>query len=180
VVGARFNYFPVAGEDTGMERVAILADTHIPSRADTLPDTVENELEDANVVIHAGDFADLDAFETVRDLADELVAVYGNTDPRHLDLSAVDSVWVEDVQFVVTHGHGGNYDQRVLRAVRDERDTPDAVGVSGHTHERRDVEIEGVRLLNPGSATGVSPADEATMLVADVDGDEVSVSTVRP
>lgn len=161
-----------------MERVAILADTHIPSRATDLPGFVETELEDADVVVHAGDFDSLDAFETIRDLADELVAVFGNMDPRHLDLAAVDSVWVEDVQFVVAHGHGGNYDERVLRAVRDERDTPDAIGVSGHTHELRDVEIEGVRLLNPGSATGVGPAERASMLVADVDGGEVDVTEV--
>jgi putative phosphoesterase len=167
-----------------MRTVAIVSDTHVPSRAAEIPDFAANEMEDADLVIHAGDFDSQAAYEAVRDLADDLVAVHGNMDPRSLQLPAVDSVWVEDVQFVVVHGSGplDGYADRVVKAVREERDEDDdddsAVGVSGHTHELRDRTVDGVRFLNPGSATGADPADQASLLLADVDGEDLDVTPV--
>jgi putative phosphoesterase len=165
-----------------MRRVALVSDTHIPARASEIPEFVEQELEDADVVVHAGDFDSEDAYNRVSSLAgDEFVAVRGNMDPLNLGLPAVETLWVGDQQFVVVHGTGplDGYEDRVLQAVREERDDADAIGVSGHTHAVRDEVVEGVRLLNPGSATGASPADEATMLTVDVDGSDVEVSVVR-
>ena len=161
-----------------METLAIVSDTHVPSRVADIPDFAANEMEDADLLVHAGDFDSHSAYETVRDLADELVAVHGNTDPRDLQLPAVETVWVEDVQFVVTHGTGSRdgYTERVLERVREERDDPNAVGVSGHTHELRDRTVDGLRLLNPGSATGADPADQASLLLVDVDGEDVDVT----
>jgi predicted phosphodiesterase len=50
------------------------------------------------------------------------------------------------------------------------------VGVAGHTHEVVDTAHRGVRLLNPGSATGAAPAERTTMLTVDVDGGTLSVT----
>jgi hypothetical protein len=36
--------------------------------------------------------------------------------------------------------------------------------------------VDGVRLLNPGSATGARPATRTTMLTVTVDGDTVDVT----
>jgi putative phosphoesterase len=154
----------------------------VPSRASEIPDFVEQEVEDADVVVHAGDFDSADAYDAVEELADgELVAVRGNMDPVNLGLPAVETLWVEDRQFVIVHGSGPleGYEERVLQAVREDRDSEDAIGVSGHTHDLADKAVEGVRLLNPGSATGASPADEATMLTVDVDGSDVEVNVER-
>ncbi|MFB6268509.1 MAG: metallophosphoesterase [Halobacterium sp.] len=165
-----------------MRRVALVSDTHIPSRASELPGFVEQEIEDADVVVHAGDFDSEDAYETVEGLVDgEFVAVRGNMDPVNLGLPAVETLWVEDREFVVVHGSGplSGYEDRVLQTVREERASEDAVGVSGHTHDVTDRTVEGVRRLNPGSATGADPATEATMLTVDVDGSDLDVSVVR-
>lgn len=161
-----------------MKRVAVVSDTHVPSRAPEIPDFVANEMEDSDAVVHAGDFDSREAYEATWDLNDDLVAVRGNMDPDGLDLPKTETVWVEDVQFVVVHGTGSldTYDERVAATVREERDDPDAVGISGHTHELRDETVEGVRLLNPGSATGVAPAETASLLLVDVDGDDVDVT----
>ncbi len=165
-----------------MHRLAVVSDTHVPSREPEIPGFVEQELEDADVVVHAGDFDSEAAYETVESLADgDLVAVRGNMDPVSLGLPAVETLWVEDRQFVVMHGSGplSGYEDRVLQAVREERDDEDAIGISGHTHELTDQTVDGVRLLNPGSATGAEPAEEATMLAVDVDESDVDVSVVR-
>jgi len=152
--------------------VAILGDTHVPSRARDLPDRVVSQVESADHVIHAGDFDARPTYERIRDLAPDLTAVRGNTDPADLGLPAVDTATVGGVEFVVTHGHGrGGYDREVLRAVA-ANGGPDTVGVAGHTHRPRDETVEGVRLLNPGSATGANPGDVPTTIEATArDGD---------
>jgi putative phosphoesterase len=161
-------------------QVAIVSDTHVPSRADRVPAWVADEIEAADHTLHAGDFDDVDTYERIVELADgELTAVHGNMDPGGVDLPSVETVELDGVEFVLTHGTGdrAGYERRVARTVA-EYGGEDAIGVSGHTHEVMDRAVDGHRLLNPGSATGASPADRTTMMVAEVSGGEVAV-TVR-
>ncbi|GAA0664065.1 metallophosphoesterase [Natronoarchaeum mannanilyticum] len=162
-----------------MTTVAIVSDTHVPSRASAVPEWVREAVASADRVIHAGDFDSRDAYEEFRDIAGaELVAVRGNMDPRGIDVPERAGLTVEGVEFVVTHGdgHTGSYRDRVLETVRREADDPDSVvGVSGHTHELLDEVVDGIRLLNPGSATGAAPASSASMLVVEVADGELSV-----
>lgn len=165
-----------------MRRLAVLSDTHVPSRESEIPRFVEEAVEDADVVVHAGDFDSEATYEAVEELAGgDLVAVRGNMDPVSLGLPAVETLRVEDREFVVVHGSGplDGYRDRVLQTVREERESEDAVGISGHTHELTDHVVDGVRHLNPGSATAADPAEEATMLAVDVDGSDVDVSVLR-
>lgn len=159
-----------------MTELAILSDTHIPSRATQLPAWVAKEIGAADIVIHAGDFDSKDALVAIDELATTLVAVAGNADPP-LDLPRVAHLEVDGVAFVVTHGDGGpaGYHRRVLETVRST--DADAIGISGHTHQLGDVTIEGTRLLNPGSATGVPPAARATILRATTFDGTVTVTT---
>jgi uncharacterized protein len=167
-----------------MLRVAVISDTHIPSRANRIPDWVRTRIQRAEHTIHAGDFDSADALASVHELTDgNLTAVAGNTDPRSLQLPEVATLEIEGVAFVVTHGTGPKrgYRDRVAETVREAaRESVDgsgvgAVGIAGHTHEVMDDAVDGVRLLNPGSATGAAPARKATMLVATVEDGEVSV-----
>lgn len=162
-------------------QVAIVSDTHVKSRAAELPDWVRERLRAADHVIHAGDFDSRPALEEIRSLADDLTAVGGNMD-RALDLPAVATVDLGGVRFVVTHGTGPDdgYETRVAATVADhavaDRQT---VGVSGHTHGVLDTTVDGYRLLNPGSATGAWPAQEATMMVAEVADGDLDVTVRR-
>lgn len=157
--------------------VAILSDTHIPSRATEIPESFRRRISQADLTIHAGDFTSEAAFETVRRLADgDLTAVAGNMDQGELNLPLVETVKVDGVTFVVTHGTGDleHYRERVAAIVREEGGT-DAVGIAGHSHEVLDETVEGLRLLNPGSATGAAPADANTMMTAEVEGSRLDV-----
>lgn len=150
--------------------VAVVSDTHVPSRADGIPEWVKDRIRDADRTIHAGDFDGEAAYETVESLADgSLTAARGNTDPLSLDLPEVATVEVGDTTFVVTHGTGSRegYRDRVAETVKGEADGP-AMGVSGHTHEVLNEDVAGVRLLNPGSATGAAPAERATMMTVEI------------
>ncbi|WP_440007863.1 metallophosphoesterase family protein [Halomicrococcus sp. SG-WS-1] len=162
-----------------MTRLALVSDTHVPSRARRIPDWVRTRVRRADHVVHAGDFDSADALASVRELTDgDLTAVAGNTDPAALDLPEIATLDVAGVTFVVTHGTGParGYRERVAETVR--REAGDAaVGVSGHTHETLDERVDGVRLLNPGSATGAAPADRETMMTATVEDGAVTVQT---
>ncbi|MFC5970849.1 metallophosphoesterase family protein [Halomarina salina] len=176
-------------------RIAVCSDTHVPSRADAIPDWVREELTEADHVIHAGDFDSPAAYDDVADLAAELTAVRGNMDRDVTDddLPETATVELDGVLFVVTHGTGSveDYDERVAATVEEaagETELP-VVGVSGHTHQVRDETVpatgpdtdrqtpfaDGIRMLNPGSATGADPATRTTMMVLHVDDGEVEV-----
>ncbi|QIB75893.1 metallophosphoesterase family protein [Halogeometricum borinquense] len=164
-------------------QLAVVSDTHIPSRAERIPDWVAERIRAADHVVHAGDFDSLDAYDRVVELAGgaaNLTAVAGNIDPRSFDLPEVTTFDVEAVRFVVTHGSGprAGYRDRVAATVHEVADS-DAIGISGHTHEVLDDVVDGVRLLNPGSATGAAPADETTMYTITVEGSDVSVTLHR-
>ncbi|WP_458186884.1 metallophosphoesterase family protein [Haladaptatus sp. NG-WS-4] len=166
-----------------MLRVAIISDTHIPSRERRIPDWVRTRIQRADHTIHAGDFDSGDALASVSELTDgNLTAVAGNTDPRSLGLPEVATVEIDGVTFVVTHGTGPKqgYRERVVETVRETvggSSGGTAVGVAGHTHAVMDEVIDGVRVLNPGSATGSAPAQKATMLRATVDDGTLTVQT---
>ena len=161
--------------------VAIVSDTHIPSRAQSIPTWARRRISEADHVIHAGDFDSTKALADVRQLAPRLTAVAGNMDPRGVGLSAVETIRLGGVTFVVTHGAGSkrNYEQRVAGIVADHAADGPTVGVSGHTHQLLDDVVDGHRLLNPGSVTGAAPADEATMLTAEVGDGDLDVTIHR-
>jgi phosphoesterase, MJ0936 family len=156
--------------------VALISDTHIPSRASEIPGAFRERIEAADHVIHAGDFDSEGALSNVRALAVRLTAVGGNMDPR-TGLPDRATVELGGVTFVVTHGTGSErgYEDRVATAAREEAGA-DAVGVCGHTHEVLDSTHGGVRLLNPGSATGAAPAERTTMMTATVADGELDVT----
>lgn len=178
--------------------IAILSDTHIPGQAERLPDAFREPVQDADHVVHAGDFGSKQAFADVRALAADLTAVYGNADPADIDLPAVASLTAGQVTFVVSHGMI-NFVERAVSSSegvvfnRDDwldavADTAQArtdavepiVGIGGHSHEVEDENHNGVRVLNPGSATGVGPADgTATMMTAEVVDGTVDVTAHR-
>jgi putative phosphoesterase len=159
--------------------IALISDTHIPSRATRIPPGFRERIRAADHVIHAGDFDSEGALADQRDLAPALTGVAGNMDPR-IGLPAVARVERDGVEFVVTHGTGSTrgYRDRVAATVRKEAEgtAVTVVGVSGHTHEVLDEIVDGVRLLNPGSATGAAPASRTTMMTARVEDGNLDVT----
>ena len=163
--------------------LAVVSDTHVPGREPEIPSWVEARVRAADHTIHAGDFDAPETLAAVEDLAAGLTAVRGNIDPPSVDLPEVASVEIEDVTFVVVHGTGphDSWPERVATVVAEEVDVESGdaessvVGVAGHTHTPTDVAVHGIRLLNPGSATGARPASRTTMLTVRVDDDALNV-----
>ncbi|MEE1620975.1 metallophosphoesterase [Zafaria sp. Z1313] len=134
-------------------RLLIVADTHLPLRARGLHPELWERIEDADVVLHAGDWVDeatLDAFEA---RSRRLIGVWGNNDGPGLRARLPETARFEldGVRFAMTHETGPARGREARCAQR----FPDAdVLVFGHSHIPWDTVAEtGLRLLNPGSPT---------------------------
>jgi putative phosphoesterase len=164
-------------------RLLLLADTHVPRRARDLPAQVWDEVDAADVVVHAGDWVDVALLDALEGRARRLVAVYGNNDGPRLRarLPEVAAVDIDGLRLAVVHETGG----RERREHRCAQRFPDAeVLVFGHSHIPWDTTAEtGLRLLNPGSPTDRRRQPVATYMTARVDAGallEVELVPVRP
>jgi putative phosphoesterase len=160
--------------------ILIISDTHVPQRARKLPDELWRAIEDADVVIHAGDWNDVPLLEEIEARAARLVAVYGNNDGPALRarLPEVARVTIDGVRFAVVHETGGR-DGREARMAAAYPETD--VLVFGHSHIPWDTRAPGgLRLLNPGSPTDRRREPHATFLTATADAGELLDVTLVP
>ena len=161
----------------GELRLLLLADTHVPKRARDLPEEVWRAVEDADVVLHAGDWVAVDLLDRLEQRAQRLVAVHGNNDGPQLRarLPEVARVDLGGVRFAVVHetGDAKGREQRCAAAYADVD-----VLVFGHSHVPWDtVAPGGLRLLNPGSPTDRRRQPHCTYMTAAVE--EGRLGTVR-
>ncbi|NMR19439.1 YfcE family phosphodiesterase [Cellulomonas fimi] len=114
-------------------RLLLLADTHVPTRARDLPAAVWDEVDRADVVVHAGDWVDVALLDRLEDRSRLLVACHGNNDGPALRarLPLVARHDVDGLRLGVVHETG----PAAGREVRADAAYPDLdVLVFGHSH----------------------------------------------
>jgi putative phosphoesterase len=160
-------------------RLVLLSDTHLPRRAKDLPAALWAAIDEADLVVHAGDWVDLATVDLLAERARRLVAVRGNNDVEagFADrLPLVARVQVEGLRVAVVHetGAAAGREARMAEAF------PDVdVLVFGHSHIPWDSSTGGLRLLNPGSPTDRRRQPDLTWMTATVDGAALAVELVR-
>ena len=147
----------------------MIADTHVPTRARDLPARVWDEVAEADVVVHAGDWIALELLHELESRAARLVACWGNNDGPALRARLPEraDVTLAGVRFTVVHETGA----AAGREARMSRLYPDSdVLVFGHSHIPWDTTTKsGLRLLNPGSPTDRRRQPFCSYLTASVD-----------
>lgn len=155
-------------------RLLLLADTHLPKRAKGLSDRVWRAVDEADVVLHAGDWVDVASLDALEARAERLVGVWGNNDGEALRarLPEVARVEIEDVRIAMIHETGAAQG----RERRMDAQFPDVdVLVFGHSHIPWDTTTPaGLRLLNPGSPTDRRRQPRCTFMTAVVDGGQLA------
>ncbi|CAN5797841.1 metallophosphoesterase [soil metagenome] len=148
---------------------AVIADTHIPRRARTLPEGLIPHLQRADLILHAGDLMeptlldDLTAYAPVK-------AVGGNLDPPDVDLPETLEFEFGGAGVAMVHDSGPKKGRRS----RMKRRFPDArVVVFGHSHTPWLDDEDGLLLLNPGSPTDRRRQPEHTFALLWAEGGEV-------
>lgn len=135
-----------------MTEVVVLADTHIRRGSSRrLPAAVYEALEEADLVLHAGDVVTGDLLEELAGFA-PTVAVLGNNDGELVgELPEERILTVEGLRIAMVHDSGA----RPGREGRLRRRFPTAqLVVFGHSHMPLDAPgLDGQHLFNPGSPT---------------------------
>ncbi|MDQ0664127.1 putative phosphoesterase [Arthrobacter ulcerisalmonis] len=149
--------------------LVLVADTHVPKRARSLPAQVWRAVDDADVVFHAGDWVEAGLLDEFERRSKRLLGVHGNNDSPELRrrLPETATVALDGVRFAMVHETG----QAKGRELRSDVLYPDAdVLVFGHSHIPWDtVTPNGLRLLNPGSPTDRRRQPACTFMEAVVD-----------
>jgi hypothetical protein len=166
--------------------IGLIADTHVPDRKRRLHPAVLPIFEKAKVsqILHAGDISIPRVLRELENVA-PVLAVRGNRDWFGFkDLPMQRTIGIGSVRVGLTHGHGswGFYIRDKMRyLVRGpqpfERAMRRAMGlmekvdvlVFGHNHEPIAKEVEGVLVVNPGSACcqafGLKPPSVALLRI---------------
>ncbi|MFM1722415.1 metallophosphoesterase [Rhodococcus sp. PAM 2766] len=151
-------------------RLLLLADTHVPARARTLPAVVWEEVDRADIVVHAGDWVEVALLEALEERARRLIACWGNNDGPALRerLPEIARATLDGVRLAVVHETGAatGRESRMAAAYPDTD-----VLVFGHSHIPWDTTTPGgLRLLNPGSPTDRRRQPHCTYMTATVEG----------
>ena len=149
-----------------MPRLAIMSDTHLPVRAKRLPDRLWDAVDDADVVVHAGDWVGFGLYDELEARASRLLAVWGNNDGPDLRERMPETAFetIGGVRFAVTHETGA----ATGRERRADARFPDVdVLVFGRSHIPWDSTTPaGMRMLNPGSPTDRRRQPDFTWMTA--------------
>jgi len=159
-----------------VKRVAVIADTHLPRGGRELSRECLQVLEDADLILHAGDVTAAEALDRLR-LLGPLQAVQGNMDDLQLRRSLPPqlSVEVEGVKIGMVHVPGPAAD----RAARLVAAFPgcDAI-VYGHTHVPELTRHADTWIVNPGSPTERRRAPHRSLVVLEIDEHSVQPELV--
>ena len=155
--------------NSAVTRIVVLSDTHVqPGGARQVPDAVYGHLDDADLILHAGDVVTGDLLDELRAFA-PVEAVLGNNDHTLVGvLPETAVVEVDGVRIGMIQDSGS----RSGRPARMRRRFPDAdLVVFGHSHLPCDEEgVDGQRLFNPGSSTWKRQAPTHTIGLLEIGG----------
>lgn len=161
--------------------IAVISDSHIPSRAEELPKEVIESLKRSQINIHAGDFDEKEVYNGIDEYGN-LKAVKGNCD--FFDLPNSEKFEYKGVKFGVYHGTGiaprGDHDTLEKIALEDlEVD----ILITGHTHEEEITDLGDCLIINPGSCTGVgggtSRESEPTYVTIEFDENQLLIELFK-
>jgi putative phosphoesterase len=158
---------------TAAVRLLLIADTHVPRRARSLPDAVWAQVDRADVVVHAGDWVVPGLLDGLEARAARVLGVHGNNDGPQLRerLPEVASAVLGGVRVAVVHETGPSSGRGTRMRAR----WPDVdLLVFGHSHIPWDSTTDGLRLLNPGSPTDRRRQPHCTYLTLTASGGTLS------
>jgi putative phosphoesterase len=134
-------------------RIAVLSDTHIPTRLGAIPGRVYEVCAECDLILHAGDVVELSVLRDLERFA-PLKAVHGNMDPFDITERFPESLELnyEGFRICMTHGSGPGFGLKDRILKRFQALNPDII-IYGHSHDFNEDTKDGVLRLNPGAVS---------------------------
>lgn len=157
--------------------IGLISDTHIPDRAKEIPKKVFDAFNNVDLILHAGDLTSPAVIEELEKIA-PVMAIQGNMDRMNgIDLPKARVIQAEELRIGLVHGEVyPRADTQQLLYLARQLDAD--ILVSGHSHQPKIEQIEGILLLNPGSPIVPRLADRTVMLL-EINEKEVDVELVK-
>ena len=161
-------------------KILVLSDTHIPHRARFLPEEFYERVDEVDLIFHAGDFTSVQVLRELESFK-PTIGVCGNMDDADVwsILPEMRVETLEDVRIGMFHGIGSplGLEKRVREKFRKEGIDVDLI-IFGHSHRWFYGEVEGVKMLNPGSPTDRVFARRRSFAILTVEGGRFKVEKV--
>jgi len=132
--------------------IAVISDSHIPKRAQKMPEQFHKQMEKADINVHCGDLVSKEFKEKIEKHG-KLIAVKGNCDM--IDLEPSETFTKKGLKFGAYHGTGITPRGHHPTLVKTAETLSSDILFHGHSHQEEIVKKEGNILINPGSCTGV-------------------------
>ena len=128
--------------------IAVVSDTH----GIVLPVAYSLQRNKVDIVLHLGDYAS-DAKKIEQITGMEIYAVAGNCDENSKDVPEELVLEIRRKKFLLTHGHNYDVDNGIDKIVEKAKEVGADYALFGHTHVHIRERVDGITVLNPGSAT---------------------------
>ncbi len=157
--------------------IGLISDTHIPDRAKEIPQKVFDAFSEVDLILHAGDLTSLKVIEDLEKIA-PVMAIQGNMDRVNgINLPAAKVLEAEGLKIGIAHGEVyPRADTQQLVYLARELDVD--ILITGHSHQPKIEQTDGVLLLNPGSPIVPRLADR-TVMILEINNKEVDVEIVK-
>lgn len=134
-------------------KIGVVSDTHIPERAEKLPQQLLRGLKGVDMIIHCGDLVELSVLDALHKVCPDVRAVAGNMDPSDVRGKLPEKLLIGASRFTIGVIHGYGPPQKVPEFAREafRKDKVDLI-VFGHSHQPGIIKGD-PPLFNPGSPT---------------------------
>src|SRR3954466_115024 len=147
--------------------IAAIADTHLPRGQRRIPDACLERLEQADLILHAGDISTTEVLDELAAIGPPVKAVHGNVDSPDLRATLPEALEVrtpDGARIAMLHDAGPS--KRRLERMRLRFPDANAV-VFGHSHiPLHEKTPDGFQIFNPGSPTDRRRQPKHTMGLA--------------
>lgn len=165
--------------------IAIISDSHIPTRSEEIPEPFWEKIEEADITVHAGDYDREETYNAVETYSNKFYGVKGNCDFFEAEgLKESHTFQHKDLSFGVYHGTGITpraHKPTLLKIA--EKDLEVQILIHGHSHHEDIHFEENTLLLNPGSCTGAgggsSQPSSPTMMTVTAENGQIQVKILE-
>ena len=148
-----------------MKLIGLISDTHIPVKAEAIPQPVFEAFHGVDLILHAGDLIHLQVLDELEELA-PVEAVHGNMDSIEVHTKFPEMASIQVYNWTIGIIHNLRVSGSTTKKNRHTKQNTFDILVYGHTHRPNIRQTAETLFINPGSPTCPVPPFIAKPTVA--------------